>query len=198
MKFNLLIFLVSSMVSCTPHENTLNWNYINEKFIYWEDLNSSEKDEILKTFSIDENAINYYNGKFSLSDNDNITSLLDIITSNVKHKEIACFYFYIFNQICLQADGEMSEIIGKYCQKMVINNPSYVFNYFARNEGILQIYASLIGYELYFKEEGTSDIEYNFKDFKKIVEEKAIPKETYSKIIKEFLEQIEISMKNTD
>jgi hypothetical protein len=198
MKLNLLLLFVLSLASCSLGSNTLNFNSIDENFIYWEDLTNSEKNNILNTFQIDRNAINYYYGKFALSDNDIVTSLLETITANTEQEEVACFYFYIFNQICTKADGAISEIIGKYCQRIIINNPLYTIIYFGRNKKTLETYAKLIGYELYFKEEGTSEIEYNFDDFKKIIEEKAIPKEKYSEILTEFFERIEISMKNTD
>jgi hypothetical protein len=198
MKFNLLIILVLSLISCTAKSNTTNSDCIDERFIYWEDLTSNEKDNILNTFEIEKNAINYYNGKFTISDNDETTRLLEIITSNTERQEIVSFYFYIFNQMCLKADGAISEIIGKYCQRIIINDPLYAINYFIGNKKILETYANLIGYELYFKEEGTSDIEYNFNDFKRIIGGKAIPKEKYSEILTEFFERIEISMKNTD
>lgn len=198
MRFNILIIFALSLISCASRSNTLNETCIDKKFIYWEDLSSREKDSVLNTFKIEKDAIDYYYGKFTLSDNDETMRLLESITSNNEQKEITNFYFYIFNQICLKADGAISEIVGKYCQKVIVNNPLYAINYFKRNKKILEIYANLIGYELYFKEEGTSDIEYDFKDFKKLIEEKVIPKEQYSEILTEFFERIEISMKNTD
>lgn len=198
MKFNILIIFTLSLISCASRSNTLNETCIDKKFIYWEDLSSREKDNVLNTFKIEKDAIDYYYGKFTLADKDGTMRLLESITSNNEQKEITNFYFYIFNQICLKADGAISEIIGKYCQKVIVNNPLYAFNYFKKNKKILEIYANLIGYELYFKEEGTSDIEYDFKDFKKLIEGKLIPKEQYSEILAEFFERIEISMKNTD
>jgi hypothetical protein len=189
---------VLSLISFTTNSNTLNSGCSDEEFIYWEDLNSSEKENILKSFEFEKNAVDYYNCRFTPSDNNETMSLLETITSIPAQEDVAKFYFYIFNQICLKADGALSEIIGKYCQKVIINKPLYVINYFKRKQNTLETYASLIGYELYFKEEGTSDIEYNFKDFKKFIEERATPKEEYSLILTEFFKRIEIAMRNTD
>jgi hypothetical protein len=167
-------------------------------FIYWEDLNKTQQESILFSPTIYKNAIKYYQGSLKIADNKATVELLDKITSDKNISQEMVFYFYIFNQICLESDGSLSEILGKYCMKYILINPKFVFSYFRRNKNIEKKYAELMGYEFYFKEEGTSDIEYTYKDFKKIIEAKIGKDQNYKSIWKEFCNEVENAMKNMD
>jgi hypothetical protein len=55
-----------------------------------------------------------------------------------------------------------------------------------------------MGTEFYFKEDGTSDIEYNYKDFKKSIETRIKNNPEYKEITSLFYHDIEIAMKRMD
>lgn len=59
-------------------------------------------------------------------------------------------------------------------------------------------YATFLGYELYFRGKGTSEIQYSYADFKKIVLNKLNNKEKYTTVLKIFYKEIEVKMKNMD
>jgi hypothetical protein len=161
-------------------------NYVSattqiEQNIIQNEIEKNRKEEIREKLSID--SINnrpisyflyhpdldsiirvYYMGEFLPSDDENTSRLLDLLTQ--KHKDLYPFYIHCFNQICHDSDGALSEIMGPYCLLMMINYPSDIFSYFENDSLKLNNYALLIGYELYFKEQGTSDLKTNYKDFK--------------------------------
>jgi len=80
--------------------------------------------------------------------------------------------------------------------KFLLRNPVLVLRYFQQNKKVEKIYGEFIGSELYFKEEGTSDIEYNYTDFKKNIEVKTRGNKEYKKTLVEFYSIIESAMKN--
>jgi len=204
MKILTIYILCLFTVSCIRANEKVDSNKMNsEKIIqktqqdssfYWEALNEDQKAEILKSKEINRTAIDFYHGKIKVGDNNITINLLDTITSFHNSKAISSFYFFLFNKICNTADGALSEILGSYCQRVILNSPSYVIDYFSRNDKIMRKYAELLGYELYFKEDGTSEIEYGYSDFKKILSGKLENKEKYNNILKRFYKEIEISM----
>lgn len=190
MKDIVLILFISlvSIVSCKG----LN----QSSFIYWEDMTKTEQDNILHSPTIYKNAVKYYLGAFKATDNKATEELLNKITSNDIPNREAIFYFYVFNQICLKSDGALSEILGGYCMTLMLMNPKFTLLYFKKNSKVEKKYAELMGYELFFKEEGTSDIEYNYKDFKKAIETKIKNDQKYKEILSIFYKDIEVVMKN--
>ena len=150
-------------------------------FTYWEDISKTEQESILQSPTICKNAVQYYQGSFKVSDNKLTDDFLNKITSGINTRQETLFYFYIFNQICLKADGVVSDILGEYCMKVMLSNPPFLLSYFQRNVKLEKKYAELVGYELYFKEDGTSDIEYNYKDFKQVIETRIKNDQQYKK-----------------
>jgi len=165
-------------------------------FTYWEDISKTEQESILQSPTICKNAVQYYQGSFKVSDNKLTDDFLNKITSGKNTRQETLFYFYIFNQICLNADGVVSDILGEYCMKVMLSNPPFLLSYFQRNVKLEKKYAELVGYELYFKEDGTSDIEYNYKDFKQVIETKIKNDQQYKKILLQFYRDVEVVMKN--
>jgi len=198
MKARVLIFLFLILFSNTLKSDLIDFQNIHKDTNFWEDFSNIEKEVFIKTSNIDSNVLCYYNKRFTVKDNDLTIKMIETLTAKTVSKEMFVFYFYNFNQICLNADGAISECLGKYCQNMVLNNPEYVIDYFARNKMILDKYASYIGYELYFKEEGTSDINFNYIDFKTILTEKTSLKEKYSKVLMDLFGKIDTVMRNMD
>lgn len=195
-----LIFILSSVFfSCTSNSGTgINRSLSDTTFVYWENLTEIQKNVIIKSENTSKEAIDFYNGKFKIGDNDQTIDLLNTLTSTYDKDKTAPFYFFLFNQICIKADGALSEILGDYCQRIVLSSPAYVVTYFSRNEGILKKYAHYLGYELFFKEEGTSTIEYNYSDFKKLLSEKLANTEQSKDVLTLFYNKIEEVMKNMD
>jgi hypothetical protein len=195
-----LTFIISLVVlSCTQNNgNRINNSLANTNYIYWEEMNNSQKDDIINSNEIYKQAIALYNGKMKVSDDKQSICLLDTLTSINKDFESTPFYFYLFNQICSTADGAVSEILGEYCLKIVLNLPDYVFNYFIKNVSISKKYAEYLGYEFYFKEDGTSTLEYNYAEFKNLLSNKIGNKKEYELVLKQFYDEIEKSMKNME
>jgi len=194
MKNIILITLV--LILCTLNCKATNQQKGCNENIYWEDLVKTEQESILHSSQIDKNAIKYYQGSFRTTDNQSTENLLNKIISDKNQAKEKVFYFYILNKICLNSDGALSEILGDYCMKFLLRNPALVLRYFQRNKKVEKMYGEFIGYELYFKEKGTSDIEYNYTDFKRIVDAKIKSNKEYEKTLAEFYSIIESAMKN--
>lgn len=167
-------------------------------FVYWENLKENQKNDILNSCNISKDVLEFYKGNLNIGDNSQTVKLLNRLSSISDKEKATPLYFYLFNQICIKADGSLSEILGNYCQKIVLSFPSYVVVYLGKNEGILKKYAQYLGYELYFKEEGTSMIEYSYSDFKKMLSEKAIRTKQYSEALTLFYHEIEQIMNKMD
>jgi len=178
--------------------NIVNAQCRNINSVYWEQINDSIKKETITSRGVSIEAVNYYKGYFRFTDNEKSFQLLDTLTSEPEQMNIKALYFYLFNKICAKADGAVAEELGNYCQKIVINDPIYVLNYFSSNNSTMKTYAQLLGYELYFKENGTSDIEYNFNDFKKLIKDKIDSDINLQKTFNDFNKEIEEIMKNMD
>lgn len=166
--------------------------------VYWEQINDSIKKETIMLRELNVDVVNYYKGYFRFTDNEKSFQLLDTLTSGPKQTNIKALYFYLFNKICVKADGAVAEVLGNYCQKIIINDPIYVLNYFSSHNSTMKTYTQLLGYELYFKGKGTSDIEYNFNDFKKLVKDKIGSDVNLQKTFNDFNGEIEEIMQNMD
>jgi hypothetical protein len=184
MKFLVLVLFVN-FIACFEHSKQSD--FIDQsRYFYWEDMTNSAKDSVLSLLSTNDNVLIYHQGNRQLSDNEETFSLLDSIQNwHNKPKEL---YFYVFNTICENSDGAVSELLGIHCVNVVLNNPNYVLNYFKENKSIERLYATLMGSEFYFKEGGTSMMKYNYTEFKNMIEARvnsdneSIKKELYSLI----------------
>jgi len=105
----------------------------------------------------------FYNGEFLPSDDNKTFELLNILTE--KNEVVYPFYFHCFNSICKLSDGALAEVMGEPCLQMIYNYPNYTFQFFTRNPELFEKYTDLIGYELYFQEESTSNIEISKSEF---------------------------------
>lgn len=195
-----LIFILSSVfLYCSQNNSTCPSRSLPDTtFVYWENLSVNQKNDILISDNISKDALEFYKGNFKIGDNSQTTTLLNMLSSIGDKEKTTPFYFFLFNQICIKADGSLSEILGNYCQKIVLSFPTYVVAYLGKNEDILKKYAQYLGYELYFKEEGTSMIEYSYSDFKKMLSEKAISTKQYNDALTLFYDEIEKVMKEID
>ena len=190
----IILFLLSTCFIV----NIVNAQCRNINSVYWEQINDSIKKETIASKEVNVDVVNYYKGYFRFTDNEKSFQLLDTLISAPKQINIKALYFYLFNKICVKADGAVAEGLGSYCQKVIINDPMYVLKYFSSHNSIMRTYAQLLGYELYFKGKGTSDIEYNFNDFKILIKDKIDNDINLQKTFSDFNNKIEEIMKNMD
>ncbi|MDP4197265.1 MAG: hypothetical protein Q8940_19605 [Bacteroidota bacterium] len=167
-------------------------------------MNKKEQDSYLLSTKTNKLAIDYYKKRFKISDDTRTIELLNILTT--KNEEMLPFYFFIFNDICSKSDGAFSELMGPYCIKMALAYPEYVVGFFSlerlkkrRENKMLDYYSLSIGEELYFSEQGLSDIGYTYSSFSKILNDKnSAFNEEDKKSLNIFLNKIKDSMKNMD
>ena len=190
----LIIFVLLIELSCLSCQG-IN-RQAEQKYPYWENLSEVQKDKILSSNKIGQSVIKLYNGTLSLQDNDESKQLLDTLTN--LNGENTPLYFYLFNHICSSPDGAIAELMGEYCQKILLNAPVYVFTYLSKDEILLKKYAEYLGYELYFKEEGTSGIKYNYKDFKGAITKKLKNTDNLHETLILFYSEIENTLKEMD
>lgn len=164
-------------------------------FIYWESMTSEQQTEYLDTNSINKNVLALFEGKLLANDDEVTRRILDtLISVNSSDNKRVAFYFFLFNRVCLDADGVVSEMLGDYCQKMLLSMPEYVICYLKQNRDIMKAYARILGYESYFKEKGTSSMGYDYWDFKKILYGRLNSKPEYDEVLKRFFIEIKTVM----
>jgi hypothetical protein len=166
-------------------------------FLYWDNLPNNEQIELLQSDKIYKEAYDFYNGKLKVSDNNATIILLDSISLLSKDTKMKAFYFYLFNQVCLKSDEVLSEILGTYCQKVILSDIEYTMYYLKNNSNVSSQYIQLLGSEFYFKDNGTSDMQYNFNDFKRIVDSKlSYKKEEYYLFLSDFYKNIQLFIRS--
>ena len=174
-------------------------NYGQIKF--WEEFSSKEKTHILELCK-SETIKTFHDGYFNLSDEKKTEGLInDLITSN---DSIFPLSFYLFNKICIQSDGALAEMISSSCIKIIAQYPSYFLSYFNKERDLdkqkhlLETYAMYIGSELYFKRKGTSNIEYDYKSFKEILNSASESNKNYKETFNKFWLLVDKSIKNME
>lgn len=187
-----LLLAITFNLSCNANKAEQAKN----QYKYWSDLNKDEKAAILKSENINKDALHYYKGEFKLSDKKESITLLGTLTDITGNK--APFYFYLFNKACEEADGALSEVFGRYCQEIILSSPVYVLNYLGENEPLLKKYADYLGYELYFKEDGTSSIKYSYEEFKEILSNNISDGEHLKETLSLFYNYIDVAMNRMD
>lgn len=192
----LIVFLILLLTNSVSY--FVNAQNCHAKCVYWEQVSNNLKNEIIASNKINAGAVNYYNGTFRFTDDAKSFRLLDTLMSRPDNEYIRALYFYLFNDVCMKSDGAVSEILGKYCQKMMVNDPVCVLNYFSSHNAILKKYAQLLGYEFCFAKEGVSGIKFNFSDFKKIISSKLEEHSSLKKTFDDFNREVEVMIKNMD
>jgi len=140
------ILVLNSFIAC----NTFS------QYTYWEDLSKDEQHNMLLNKDVNKLIYTAYAKNYDmLSDKDNLAETIISILLHNKNGEIEPLYFYLFNKACYVSDAGLSESIEYPCLDMTLRNTQYLFEYFTRqikkNENkLLNIYASLIGYDLFY------------------------------------------------
>jgi hypothetical protein len=159
----IILALVSILVFSTSSDGQMK---------YWEDLNSSQKSEMLgncKSVAIKR----FYEGKLTPTDDEKTDELLKIIVAS--SDSILPLSFYLMNKIVAYSDGALAEMVAGYSVDYLATFPQFAMTYFSKEriskvkKPIFKTYAMFAGSELYFKIKGTSDLKYNYKNFKEIL-----------------------------
>ena len=135
---------------------------------YWEDFTEKEKQEVLSS-DISKIVKDFYNKTLEITDNDKLLVLLDSLDELNHTCEKNALHLYLFTSLCQRSDAAVSEVLGNYCQNIILSNPDYVINYLNSNTALKRNCVQYLGSELYFKERNTSKIKYNYKQFKEIL-----------------------------
>lgn len=132
---------------------------------FWDDLSCSKKAIILENCK-SEYIKKFYEDEFAISD-DNETEKLLIELSH-SNDTILPLAFHLFNKISKMSDGGLAEMMGKYYVEFIARHPKYIITFFSKersqnlNNPIYVQYARTIGYELYFKNKGTSNLRFTY------------------------------------
>lgn len=127
---------------------------------YWDELDESSKEEIIKSMDVDKNIMKLYLHEIKLSDNDMSAAILDTLCSSTDgYKRM--LYFYVLNEIVNIADGAVSEMLGGYCIKYVNKNTDYALEYFSKHQNVANNYADMIAAELYLSDTSISQYKKN-------------------------------------
>jgi hypothetical protein len=118
-------------------------------------------------------------------DNKVTFSILDSVTSGTT--ETRTYYSKAFDKIILKSDGALSEVIGSYCIKSIINNPNELLEWISSGkfESPSESIANYIAYDLVMGEQPKKE---KAELFKKIKSD-ALNKST-SKFSIKFIDQI--------
>lgn len=166
---------------------------------YWEDLSCVQKTEILENCMSDPIKM-FYEGRFILTDDDKTYGLLNELVSS--SDTILPLSFYLFNRICTKSDGALAEMVEEFCAEFLAKHPKYILTYFSK-ERILEIkkpiienYAMFVGYELYLKKKGISDLKYSYQSYKELLFIAAKGNKDNEETFKVFWQLVDKTMQN--
>lgn len=92
------------------------------KSIYWENMPETEKAATIELMRHDNNMISrYLNNEFVIGDNDCTMVLLAEISDLRKSDNIKAYYFDLYNNICIDADGAIAEMASCYVWTTIIS-----------------------------------------------------------------------------
>lgn len=123
----------------------------------------------------------------------------DLVTSNDTMMSLS---FFLLNRIISKSDGALSEIVGKYCVEYFALHPKFILTYFNKEKAVnvkqplLKAYAGFVGYELYFKREGTSKLKYSYESFKEILNSASQNNKETEETFKVFWKLVDETIKN--
>ena len=161
----MLLGLVLAFCSCISYA---------DEYQYWDDLDEGSKSEIIKSIHVDKNIMKLYFHEIKLSDNDISIAILDTLCSSTDGNK-RMLYFYLLSENIKNADGAVSEMLGRYSLKYVNENTDYALEYFSKHHDVANNYANMIAGELYLSD--TSFAQY----------EKILLHSTKSKCAKDYL-----------
>ena len=143
--------------------------YAQNELKSWCDISESDKCIILSDSSLIANSLNKYVGcnsvvythRFLNKKLDYLCNDSSIITIPLRF-HIFCYYLK-----CI-GDEEI-ESIGLYCFDILLNNKLYVISQFHKDNELLRLFATYIGYELSFVEDGASLVKMRYSEFSDVL-----------------------------
>ncbi len=138
--------------------------------VYWDEIPSQEQAEAKASGSIPLSVRRYVARAPGMSPKEKLFALDLMAALPDADPAVKAFYFHLFNERCLAADGEQTEVMGKYCIKAMLSDPAYVVTYLKGHPELHGKYALFMGTEFYFKVGGLSSIEYGYDTFRREVE----------------------------
>ena len=145
-------------------------NQVSNRHSYPHILDTTGLSKYINDPNIDTLVLSYCNKRLNITDNNKTIEFLEMISQ--KNDKFFPLYFRVFNNIIENSDGAVSELMGPYCLDFVINYPNDVLQHFKNNSYDLYIYSMFLGAEFYFKSRRTSNIKYDFNEFKKYINTK--------------------------
>ncbi len=159
-KYYLIVFFLIVFSGFSFSQDTLREPY---HYYYLSDLSLKEVGTLMLTDSIHP------------SDNKITFDLMDHI-SECEIGEFP-FYFSVFNQIVKQADGAVAETVGSYIWRLIKKRPKeFVKNLDAVDDELVDRWAGLLVYKMYFSCPSDSLKYYNLKLFDSLIEIKSSKK----------------------
>ena len=138
--------------------------------VYWEDLKEEQKNAVLSTRRLLPDAVEYYQGRFALSDDERTFKLLDSMAMGMNRgRDLRSLYFYLLNRVCRESDGALAEVLAPYIAQTILADPPYVLTYLKRDRAILHTYGRHLGWEFAFKAQRLSDLPWTLADFKQAI-----------------------------
>lgn len=115
---------------------------------YWEDYSKEEQEIIQKGLSDTTGVAFFLTRPWPPSDDERTIRLMDILTKESSQPGEIALFFYVFNKICLLADGALAEVIGGYCCRMILVNPDFTLYYLfsVENAPLMERYTLAMGY----------------------------------------------------
>jgi hypothetical protein len=169
------------------------------QYKYWEDLNCTQKTEILENCKSDPMK-KFYEGKFVPTDDDKTWKLLSEIVSS--SDTILPLSFYLFNKISTKSDGALAEMVEEFCAEFLAKHPQYILTYFSKErllkakKPVIENYAMFVGYELYLKKKGISDFKYSYQSYKELLDIASKGSKENEEIFKVFWQLVDETIKN--
>ena len=150
----------SSLNAIHEYINYLFSTTDEDRHQYWDELDESSKEEIIKSIDVDKNIMKLYLHEITLSDNDISSAILDTLCSSTDGNK-RMLYFYVLNENIKNADGAVAEMLGGYCIKYVNKNTDYALEYFSKHQNVANNYANMIAGELYLSDTSFSQYKKN-------------------------------------
>jgi protein-glutamine gamma-glutamyltransferase len=177
--FIIILFLVC--VSCKNNLTTLS-------------IDSREIKKLLQAPDLNITLLKYWDKTFTLDIDKKSKDFLDSLTQ--RNDILFPLNFLTLNTIVAKSDGALSELMGSYCLKMILNYPKETFLHFESDSLDRNNYALFIGLELYLKKQGTSDLSINYHEFKDFLTNHLDLSDNHVKItFNHFLSKVDYIMK---
>jgi hypothetical protein len=198
--FSAMIAAVPVILSAQPIVDSLGCNGTRARpRVYWEDLIEERKNAILSTNTVLPDAVEYYRGRFALSDDDRTFTLLDGMAAGMNQGgDLRSLYFYLLNQVCRESDGALAEVLAPYIARTILSDPPYVLTYLRGDSAIVDTYALHLGWEFAFKAKELSDLPWTLADFKQAIANSLSGEPALRPIMEELLRAIDRAFLDID